>query len=81
MTDLGPAYVPDRSGKRLERLQVMITDDELAALDDWRYNARMPSRSAAVRELVRRGLAAEGFFSRTGDNRQSSTYGMLDPKK
>jgi hypothetical protein len=46
---------------RGERLQIMLTDDELAALDDWRFGKRMPSRAAAVRELLKRGLAAEGF--------------------
>src|SRR5690606_24314831 len=45
--------------KRAERLQVMLTDDELRILDDWRFRARMPSRAAAVRELLKRGLAAE----------------------
>jgi hypothetical protein len=46
---------------RGERLQIMLTDDELSALDDWRFSKRMPSRAAAVRELLKRGLAAEGF--------------------
>jgi metal-responsive CopG/Arc/MetJ family transcriptional regulator len=46
---------------RGERLQVMLTDDELKALDDWRFKRRMPSRAAAIRELLKRGLAAEGF--------------------
>ena len=46
---------------RGERLQIMLTPEELAALDDWRFKARMPSRAAAVRELLRRGLSAEGF--------------------
>ena len=46
---------------RDERLQIMLTDHELKALDDWRFSRRMPSRAAAVRELLRRGLAAEGF--------------------
>lgn len=45
---------------RDERLQIMLTDEELSALDDWRFARRMPSRAAAVRELLRRGLAAEG---------------------
>jgi hypothetical protein len=43
--------------ERTERLQVMLPTDELAALDEFRYRARMPSRAAAVRELLRRGLA------------------------
>lgn len=46
---------------RGERLQIMLTDDELKAVDDWRFTTRMPSRAAAVRELLKRGLAAEGF--------------------
>ena len=57
---------------RGERLQVMLTDEELQALDDWRFQARMPSRAAAIRELLKRGLAAEGFSlalssSKSGD--------------
>ena len=47
--------------ERGERLQIMLTGDELAALDDWRFSRRMPSRAAAIRELLKRGLAAEGF--------------------
>lgn len=46
---------------REERLQIMLTASELEALDTWRFGARMPSRASAVRELLRRGLAAEGF--------------------
>ena len=45
---------------RGERLQLMLTPQELVALDDFRFKTRMPSRAAAVRELLRRGLAAEG---------------------
>ena len=45
---------------RGERLQIMLTGEELAALDDWRFTRRMPSRASAVRELLKRGLAAEG---------------------
>jgi hypothetical protein len=46
---------------RGERLQIMLTASELEALDNWRFSVRMPSRAAAVRELLKRGLAAEGF--------------------
>lgn len=46
---------------REERLQIMLSPDELALVDDFRFQARMPSRAAAVRELLRRGLTAEGF--------------------
>jgi hypothetical protein len=46
---------------RGERLQLMLTPEELVLLDDFRFKRRMPSRAAAVRELLKRGLAAEGF--------------------
>lgn len=46
---------------RGERLQIMLTAEELEALDNWRFQARMPSRAAAVRELLRRGLTVAGF--------------------
>jgi hypothetical protein len=34
---------------RPERLQIMLNEDELAALDDWRFAQRMPSLAAAIR--------------------------------
>ena len=41
----------------------MLTSSELEALDNWRFATRMPSRAAAIRELLKRGLTAEGFAS------------------
>ena len=62
---------------RIERLQVMLDANELKALDDWRFQKRMPSRSAAVREIIRRGLAAEGFAEAlAGQN--SASFGVID---
>jgi len=49
------------NGDREIRLQIMLQPNELEAIEDWRFNSRMPSRAAAVRELLRRGLMAEGF--------------------
>ena len=46
---------------RGERLQIMLSAEELTVLDDFRFRQRMPSRAAAIRELLKRGLAAEGF--------------------
>jgi hypothetical protein len=66
---------------RGERLQIMLTADELATLDDWRFSRRMPSRAAAVRELLKRGLAAEGFEI-AGQHSRSKDYGVVsDPLK
>ena len=47
---------------REQRLQIMLTEEELRVIDDWRFKRRMPTRAAAVRELLKRGLAAEGFL-------------------
>ena len=53
----------------------MLAQDELKALDDWRFARRMPSRASAVRELLKRGLAAEGFLL-TADDAKSSDFGV-----
>lgn len=77
---LGTSMIGEKRG---ERLQLMLTPEELIVLDDFRFRTRMPSRAAAVRELLRRGLAAEGFdaaafgaksedFSVTGDGANSA---------
>ena len=62
--------------ERPERLQIMLTTDELAALENWRFEKRMPSRSAAVRELLRRGLDADGFLT-AGQGTKSQDFGIL----
>ena len=46
---------------RGERLQIMLSPEELEAVDDFRFKQRMPSRAAAVRELFRLGLSAVGL--------------------
>ena len=62
---------------RGERLQIMLTEEELSTLDDWRFSNRLPSRAAAIRELLKRGLAAEGGV--VGDSRtQSKQYGVME---
>jgi len=60
---------------RGERLQIMLTGDELVLLDDFRYKTRMPSRASAVRELLKRGLAAEGFGTAAFGSK-SEDYGI-----
>jgi len=60
---------------RGERLQIMLTGDELEALDNWRFAKRMPSRAAAIRELLKRGLAAEGFDQASGGSK-SEDFGV-----
>jgi hypothetical protein len=69
------ALMPDLS--RPERLQVMLSEEELSALDDWRFRRRMPSRAAAIRELLRLGLHAEGV-TLAGSGLKSGDFGVLD---
>jgi hypothetical protein len=61
---------------RGERLQIMLTEEELKALDDWRFTRRMPSRAAAVRELLKRGLAEEGIVMKSGRTK-SQDFGVV----
>jgi hypothetical protein len=60
---------------RGERLQIMLSDEELSLVDDFRFRKRMPSRAAAVRELFKRGLAAEGFVM-APNGAKSSDFGV-----
>ena len=63
---------------RDERLQIMLTEEELELVDDWRFERRMPSRAAAVRELLKRGLSADGFS--VSDRRtKSKDFGLSRP--
>jgi len=61
---------------RPERLQIMLSAEEIKALDDWRFTQRMPSRAAAIRELLKRGLAVDGIDLDTA-GKASSSFGVL----
>ncbi len=63
---------------REERLQIMLSPEELEAVDTFRFEHRMPSRAAAVRELFRLGLAALGKDVRLS-GAKSRDYGVFDP--
>ncbi|WP_426424075.1 hypothetical protein [Bradyrhizobium genosp. A] len=60
---------------RAERLQVMLSPEELAAVDDFRFKHRMPTRAAAVRELLKFGLAAADIDAAAGV--KSSSFGVF----
>lgn len=53
----------------------MLTRKELEALDTCRFATRMPSRASAIRELLKRGLAAEGFAAADGQTK-SAEFGV-----
>ena len=63
------------SDVRGERLQVMLSPEELAALDDFRFKHRMPTRAAAVRELLKLGLTVDTADGITG--MKSSNFGVF----
>ena len=54
--------------KRTEKLQLLLDDEELRAIDDWRFANRMPTRAAAIRELLRRGLHSREFTAPEGSS-------------
>jgi hypothetical protein len=61
---------------RGERLQIMLDPEELQAVDDFRFKRRMPSRAAAVRELLKLGLVSEDVGAPTV-GRKSRDFGVL----
>jgi hypothetical protein len=71
------------SALREERLQIMLDSDELRAVDTFRFEHRMPSRAAAVRELFRLGLSVGVGAGRivATDGGKSSDYGVLSQRK
>ncbi len=70
-----PESVPP---KRTEKLQLMLDDLEMEAIDDWRFRHRMPSRAAAIRELIRRGLEAREFDEPETD-KTSTEFRVVEP--
>jgi hypothetical protein len=61
--------------QRGERVQMMLSAEELGALDNFRFKHRMPSRASALREVLRRGLSVDGKVSTAGA--QSADFGVL----
>ena len=61
---------------RETRIQIMLDEDELSAIDDWRFKRRMPSRASAIRELLRRGLEAE-LGTDTDRSKRSGEFGVI----
>ncbi|MRG73418.1 hypothetical protein GH722_16735 [Alphaproteobacteria bacterium HT1-32] len=64
--------------KRTERLQVMLEPEELEAIDIWKFENRLPTRAAAIRELLRRGLLAqEPKISAEAGRGNTRNFGVL----
>lgn len=56
----------------------MLAIEELRLIDDWRFNHRMPTRAAAIRELLRRGLASTEFNAPETEDAATGDFGVLD---
>jgi hypothetical protein len=65
---------------REERLQIMLSPEELKAVDTFRFDHHMPSRAAAIRELLRHGLAGVGAAMENAGVK-SRDYGVLKAPK
>ena len=78
-------FVSEKTAKgndlqRGERLQLMLDEPERKALDEFRYANRMPSRAAAIRELLRRGLEGTGY-SEDITGARSGDFGVISAPK
>lgn len=56
---------------RENRVPIMMSEEELNAIDDWRFANRVATRSEAIRRLAASGIAlhngANAYFERTGN--------------
>ncbi len=48
----------DFQEKKLNKLQLLLSDSEFEALETWRFENRASSRAAAIRMLIRIGMDA-----------------------
>lgn len=55
------------------RLPLMVTRSEAAAIDDWRFENRIPTRAEAIRMLIQRGLDGQA----TSQRRTSRPIGVM----
>ena len=62
------------------RLQIMLSPQELKAVDNFRFEHRMPSRAAAVRELLRHGITSVCIVLENAGVK-SKDYGVLKAPK
>jgi hypothetical protein len=64
---------------RIERMQIMLSPEELAAVDNFRFKHRMPSRAAAARHLLGKGIAVADREV-TPQGTKSVDFGVLNTK-
>lgn len=67
----------DQIPKRSERVQLMLDEDEVEAIDTWRFENRLPSRAAAIRELIKRGLLNRDLKPPTTKDAKTTDFGVV----
>jgi hypothetical protein len=55
----------------------MLDVDELEAIDAWRFDNRLPTRAAAIRELIRRGLMNEAMEPPATKDLRTSDFSVV----
>ncbi|SIT52658.1 conserved hypothetical protein [Mesorhizobium prunaredense] len=73
---------PKLTDGQIERFQMVVPTDEIGAIEKWRYNNRITSKSEAVRRLCQIGLAFDSEQRSAKDLIRSAldatTTGMRD---
>jgi len=49
-----------KTGKSRRKVQLMMDDAEIEAIDAWQFANRVPTRAKAIRELIKKALEADG---------------------
>jgi hypothetical protein len=67
---------------RGERLQIMLSPEELTLIDDFRFAKRMPSRAATVRELPasRPLFDSDATYPLSNNGLEAGTSALIAPR-
>lgn len=66
-----PFFESDMVEPRENRIHMMLSHDELTAIDDWRFANKVATRSEAIRRLCQIGMAYEEKSAELADNAAS----------
>lgn len=60
---------PPRTDKKATRVHILLDEDELSEIDDFFHEARLKSRSEAIRKLISFGLDVHRARLPAGDEK------------
>lgn len=64
--------------KRTEKIQVSLSPEEIQQIEEWQFKHRVPSRAAAIRELI--GRSVDSDLPVVEDRLHSKDIGILESK-